>query len=240
MTRPECAHFLVEIEQEEQVLQGLQELLGEASGTLGKQKIAGEIKKKQRHIEDLEDEFASCQGLPPLPDPLTSPFPSSVSINSDNPTFAAFAPAPAANATLTFSQRGYSSVQLAFPEIVVGTLEERILFLVVSNTIRSRLVSGGYGPFELSTGHIDMTAVFSVSNSVATFGDSELHLVPLTTRSVATSLSPVGSLFGSPLSRNTNPGALVLVGSSLLTGGYYRGTRIDVTISGLLAQLPPA
>jgi hypothetical protein len=66
-------------------------------------------------------------------------------------------------------------------------------------------------------------------------GPSTLALTPpgLTTRTVFSSLSATGTLFGSALNKTT--GSVTLVGAGVLMGGALGGAACDVTVTGTLA-----
>jgi hypothetical protein len=238
MVRPECQHFLDEIQEKRDDLIALQQEL-QTAPTNFKPGIKKRIAECQAQIDALEKSFSECEGVQPLPAPIAAVFPSTVFIGTSNAAFPTLGPA-SATATMTFSQADYNSVLFTFPATLVGTFTVTFLgFGVFTNAVTASLSpSSAGGSFERSTGHVDIAqANFYIDNSQWFIADSTLQFTPLTTRSVPSPLS--GTLIGAPLNRTTNPGRLVLVGSSTLTGGYYSGTVVDILIDGVLSQFPP-
>lgn len=131
-------------------------------------------------------------------------------------------------------------VELGFPRSALGTFTFSIAGVpVASNTLTATLRPSA-GAFDLATGHIDIArADFLIEHSSPFLAGSTATVAPLTTRAIPSSLSPMGTVSGAPLNRSGSPGRLILVGSSVLVGGNYNGTLVDVTIDGVLSAFPP-
>lgn len=240
MVRPECQEILNTIADLESDRVQFQLDLHQARTYEDRQRISAEIKQITSRIGDLSREFDECEGRTPLPNPIGALFPSRVFVATNNSSFPGLGPAAAA-AGMFFSQANYASVVFTFPDSAIGTFPFTIFGkTVVSNVLSAQLVSGGSGSFERSTGHVDIpSATFLVHHSIGLIASSTVVFTPLTTRTVPSSLSILGSLSGLPLTGGANPGRVVLVGSSTLMGGNFGGTVVDLIIDGKLSQFPP-
>jgi len=240
MVRPECQHFLEEMESiRAEIIDLEKDRQAAPPGMKGNITLA--IGKKKAELDRLQNAFNECEGVPQLPDPIAAVFPCTVSISTNNTAFPALGPA-SATATMTFSQEDYKQVLFTFPATPISSFTVTFLGIgVYTNVITASLSpSNAGGSFERSTGHVDIPqANFYMDNSQWFIPDSTLQFAPLTTRSVPSSLPFVGSLTGAPLSRTNSLGRLVLVGSSALSGGYYGGTIVDIIMDGILSQFPP-
>lgn len=238
MVRPECQSILDDISDLRSEVVQFQQDLNAADTYKQMQDAAKEIKKLNAQIAQRQSDFDKCEGNPPLPGPIGALFPSRVSVATNNSTFRTLG-APSAAAGMFFSQADYSSVAFSFPSTDMGTFP--FGFIPVSNTLSAKLsLSPASGSFERSTGHVDIpSATFLVHHSFPLIVDSTVVFTPLTTRTVPSSLSLVGSLTGLPLDRSASPGRVVLVGSSTLVGGNFGGTVVDMIIDGILSQFPP-
>jgi hypothetical protein len=240
MVRPECQRILDTISDKKADLVQFQLDLQAAPTYEMQTDAASEIKKLNAEIRRLERDFNECEGLPNLPDPIGALFPCRVFAGTSNSTFS-FLSSGSIAAGMFFSQAAHASVQFFFPDSPVGTFACMVgSASIPANVVSARLNAPASGSFERSTGHIDLPMVsFTVDHSSPFLVDSTVVFVPLTTRTVPSALSPVGTLTGFPLNRGATPGRVVLVGSSTLAGGNFAGTVVDITIYGTLSQFPP-
>lgn len=236
MVRPECQSIADEIYLKQADRLELYKDRAMARTYLERSKIAAKIKVLNAEIDGLESDLRSCEGLPPIPPPLTAAYTNTLFAMTNNPSFPVLGPSTAAS-TLTFSQANYTNVELTVPTTPIGAFTATFAgFPVATNTLSAVLQPPSGGTYERSTGHVNLpSATFVISHSSPFLAGSSATFAPLTTRSVSSALS--GSLTGVPVS-GTAPTRMILVGSATLVGGNYGGTIVDLIIDGFVSQVP--
>ena len=112
--------------------------------------------------------------------------------------------------------------------MILASLEK-----IVSEDVDVTRTSGGFGPYEVATGHMNFPVTLHFDIKVAFSSDSDLD-IRLTTRS-ATSPDAAFTVTGSPLKEN---GDVTLVGASEFRGGSLGTYDCAVEISGRISPHP--
>jgi hypothetical protein len=203
--------------------------------------LAAKIKKLTILIEDKEAELDRCMGKPTSPPRLPCTLEGTAVITTGDPK----APGPffvSVTFLLTFFGSNRELVTVAFSGASFPTTLTSPVGITCADTVTLRLLEGtGVGKYSPSfPNDIDIPATFAVSHSLSggiicpllPAFPSTLPLTPpgLTTRSVPSTLSPTGSLFGAPL--NKTSGSITLVGAGVLMGGALGGAPCNVIVSG--------
>jgi hypothetical protein len=240
---PECQSIADELQALMEERADLQAQL-QSAATSQKPGLVAQIKKLNTQIAEKEAELDQCMGVEPPRPPLTCTLPGTAVIRTGDSR----APGPfvvSVTLILTFSGPNREIVTLNFPGISLPLALSGPLGISCTDTITISLLGGqAVGTYSPSfPNNIDIPATFAVSHSLSggffcsliPAGPSTLALTPpgLTTRTVFSSLSATGTLFGSALNKTT--GSVTLVGAGVLTGGALGGAACDVTVSGTLA-----
>ncbi|MGH9843928.1 MAG: hypothetical protein ACREEM_34770 [Blastocatellia bacterium] len=217
------------------------------TGLSGPQKTAvvKQITALNSKIAVKEQELNQCLGcLNPIKSTLSS---SAATIRTSDPRFPATTLAPAL--TLDFSgcnREVVRSTPLSFtlPSISIGSFLGAPITDSVTITI-----SPGIGTYDRALGDLTIPFTLTITHvvTILTFFGPSLSFTPpnsgssipsavLTTGTVPSTLSPVGSISGASLNKTTT--AITLVAAGVLTGGLLNGTAIDVLMPATLVPVP--
>jgi hypothetical protein len=233
MVKPECQGIADQLQDATSDLAvAQQDFLSEPVNSEVKQRARAEVVRLYNLVQDLERSLRDCEGLPQFPQPVRALFTSTAIVATNIPVFSPTRPSNI-QASMTFSSIDYQLVEFSFPDTPVGTSVGGVTgVLTFTNVTSAKTASTVTGAFERSTGHIVMpNARFDVRQSLDAADNGTVNFMPLTTRTVSSPSSPMGTLTGRALDRSVTPGRVVLVGSSVFTGStFFSGRTVDLII----------